>query len=281
MNVVPFHRNRTSKDTPSMKIDLTGRTAIVTGSTQGIGRAIAAGLAESGARTVVNGRTRESVDVAMARIRAEVPDADLVGVVADVTIPEGAVAMRSAVPEADILVNSVGIFEPEDFFDVSDETWYRFFTVNVMSGIRMSREYLPGMYGRSWGRVIFLSSESALQIPPEMMHYGMTKTAQLALSRGLAERSAGTGVTVNAVLPGPTASEGVVDFVAKLNPGDARSPEEQLDAFVREHRSTQLLRRAATPAEVANLVVYLASEQASATTGSALSVDGGTRRAIF
>ncbi len=264
-----------------MRIDLTGKTAIVTGSTQGIGRAIAAGFAESGARTVINGRSRGSVDAAIEGIRVDVPDADLIGVVADVTVPEGVAVLRRMVPDADILVNSVGIFEPEDFFDITDEAWYRFFTVNVMSGIRTTREYLPGMYERGWGRVIFLSSESALQIPPEMMHYGMTKTAQLALSRGLAERSAGTGVTVNAVLPGPTASEGVTDFVAKLNPGDPRSPEEQLDAFVREHRSTQLLRRAATPAEVANLVVYVASEQASATTGSALSVDGGTRRAIF
>jgi NAD(P)-dependent dehydrogenase (short-subunit alcohol dehydrogenase family) len=264
-----------------MKIDLTRKTAIVTGSTQGIGRAIAAGLAASGARTVVNGRTAASVDAAIARIRLEVPDADLVGVPADVTTTDGVAAMRAAVPEADILVNSVGIFEPEGFFEITDETWYRFFTVNVMSGIRMTREYLAGMQERGWGRVIFLSSESALQIPPEMMHYGMTKTAQLALSRGLAEMSAGTGVTVNSVLPGPTASEGVAEFVAKLNPEDLRSHTEQLDDFVREHRPTQLLRRAASTEEVANMVVYLASEQASATTGSALSVDGGTRRAIF
>ena len=264
-----------------MRIDLTGKTAIVTGSTQGIGLAIAAGLAASGARTVVNGRTSDSVDRAIARIRVDVPDADLFGVPADVSTTDGVAAMRAAVPEADILVNSVGIFEPQDFFEITDETWYRFFTVNVMSGIRMTREYLAGMQERGWGRVIFLSSESALQIPPEMMHYGMTKTAQLALSRGLAEMSAGTGVTVNSVLPGPTASEGVSEFVAKLNPEDRRSHAEQLDDFVREHRPTQLLRRAASTEEVANLVVYLASEQSSATTGSALSVDGGTRRAIF
>jgi len=264
-----------------MRIDLTGKTAIVTGSTQGIGRAIATGLAASGARTLVNGRTADSVAAAIALIRTTVPDAELVGVAADVTTTDGVATMRDQVPEADILINSVGIFEPEDFFEITDETWYRFFTVNVMSGIRMTREYLAGMHARGWGRVIFLSSESALQIPPEMMHYGMTKTAQLALSRGLAELSAGTGVTVNSVLPGPTASEGVADFVAKLNPGDQRSHAEQVDDFVREHRPTQLLRRAATPEEVANMVVYLASEQASATTGSAMNVDGGTRRAIF
>lgn len=264
-----------------MNIDLTGKTAIVTGSTQGIGRAIAAGLAAAGARTIVNGRTAENVEAAIAQIRAAVPDADLIGVSADVTTVEGVAAMRAAVSDPDIVVNNVGIFEPESFFDITDESWYRFFTVNVMSGIRLTREYLAGMQERGWGRVIFLSSESALQIPPEMIHYGLTKTAQLALSRGLAELSAGTGVTVNCVLPGPTASEGVSDFVAKLNPQDKRSPNEQLDDFVREHRPTQLLRRAATPEEVANMVVYLSSEQASATTGAALSVDGGTRRAIF
>lgn len=264
-----------------MRIDLTGKTAIVTGSTQGIGRAIAIGLASAGARTIINGRSPESVAAALARVRTELPHGDFVGVAADVTTTDGVSTLRAAVPDADILVNSVGIFEPEEFFDISDETWYRFFTVNVMSGIRVTREYLAGMHERGWGRVIFLSSESALQIPPEMMHYGMTKTAQLALSRGLAELSAGTGVTINSVLPGPTASEGVADFVAKLNPTDERDHAAQLDDFVREHRPTQLLRRAARTDEVANLVVYLASEQASATTGSALSVDGGTRRAIF
>jgi NAD(P)-dependent dehydrogenase (short-subunit alcohol dehydrogenase family) len=264
-----------------MKIDLSGKTAIVTGSTKGIGRAIAAGLAGAGAKTIVNGRTQASVDEAISLIKESQPDANLVGVVADVTTPEGVAVIKKAVPQADILVNSLGIFDPKPFNEIDDDEWLRFFNVNVMSGIRMSREYIYQMQERGWGRIVFLSSESALQIPPEMMHYGMTKTAQLAISRGLAEMSAGTGVTVNSVLPGPTASEGVTEFVAKMNPGDTRSPEEQTDDFVREHRPTQLLRRAATTEEVANMVVYLCSEQASATTGSSLNVDGGTRRAIF
>lgn len=263
-----------------MRIDLTHRTAIVTGSTKGIGLAIATGLAGAGARTVLNGRSQAGVDVAIGRVKDAVPAADLTGVVADVTTVEGVAEMLARVPDADILVNNVGIFDPVPFFDIDDDEWFRFFNVNVMSGIRMSRAYLPGMLQRNWGRVVFMSSESALQIPPEMMHYGMTKTAQLAVSRGLAEMCAGTAVTVNSVLPGPTASEGVTQFVAKMSPDDTRTPEEQTDAFVREHRSTQLLRRAATTEEVANMVVYLCSPQASATTGSALNVDGGTRRSI-
>lgn len=263
-----------------MRIDLTGKTAIVTGSTKGIGLAVATGLARAGAHTIVNGRSQSSVDSGIARLLAAVPDADVVGVVADVTTVEGVAELVAKVPTSDILVNSVGIFDPVPFFEIDDDEWFRFFNVNVMSGIRASRAYLPGMLEKNWGRVVFISSESALQIPPEMMHYGMTKTAQLAISRGLAEMCAGTAVTVNAVLPGPTASEGVTEFVAKMSPGDPRTPEEQTDAFVREQRSTQLLRRAATTEEVANMVVYACSPQASATTGAALSVDGGTRRSI-
>lgn len=263
-----------------MIIDLTGKTAIVTGSTKGIGLAIATGLARAGARTVVNGRSESSLAQAVDRIHADVPDADLVAVAADVTTVDGVAQMVAAVPSSDIVVNNVGIFDPVPFFDIDDDEWLRFFNVNVMSGIRMSRAYLPGMIEKNWGRVVFISSESALQIPPEMMHYGLTKTAQLALSRGLAEMCAGTAVTVNSILPGPTASEGVTEFVAKMSPDDPRTPEEQTDAFVREHRSTQLLRRAATTEEVANMVVYVCSPQASATTGAALSVDGGTRRSV-
>jgi NAD(P)-dependent dehydrogenase (short-subunit alcohol dehydrogenase family) len=263
-----------------MKIELDGKTAIVTGSRQGIGFAIAKGLAGAGATVVVNCRSQAGVEQAAERIRNEVPGASVVAVAADIATAAGVDAMSAAVPRADIVVNSVGIFDPRPFQEIDDAEWIRFFEVNVLSGIRMARRYLPGMLEANWGRMVFISSESALQIPPEMIHYGMTKTAQLAVSRGLAESCAGTGVTVNAVLPGPTASEGVSDFVYKLSPDDTKSRQELLDEFVRANRSTSIIRRAATPEEVANMVVYLCSPQASATTGAALSVDGGTRRSI-
>ena len=263
-----------------MKIDLGGKTAIVTGSAQGIGFAIAKGLAEAGAAVTVNARSAASVEAAVARLRDEVPGAAVGGVAADLADPAAIAAFEAAVPRADILVNNLGIFDPKPFFEIDDDEWLRFFQVNVMSGIRMARRYLPGMLEKDWGRVIFMSSESAFQIPPEMMHYGMTKIAQVAVARGLAEMCAGTGITVNSVLPGPTASEGVADFVYKLNPDPKRTKVELLDEFVREQRPTSILRRAGTPEEVANMVVYLCSPQASATTGAAVAVDGGTRRSI-
>lgn len=263
-----------------MKIDLTGRIAVVSGSGQGIGLAIARGLAESGASVVVNGRSDQRVAAAVGQLRSMLPTAEITGVAADLSTADGVDTLLSAIPRTDILVNNLGIFNPQAFLEIADTEWERFFQVNVMSGIRLSRAYLPGMLEEDWGRVVFVSSESALQIPPEMIHYGMTKTAQLAVSRGLAEMCAGTGVTVNAVLPGPTGSEGVSDFVAKLAPDPDKSPQQLVDEFVREHRPTSILRRAATPEEVANLVVYVCSPQASATTGAALSVDGGTRRSI-
>jgi NAD(P)-dependent dehydrogenase (short-subunit alcohol dehydrogenase family) len=263
-----------------MKIDLSGKTAIVTGSAQGIGLAIAKGLAEAGAAVTVNARSAASVEAAVARLRDEVAGATVGGVAADLADPAAIAAFEVAVPRADILVNNLGIFDPKPFFEIDDDEWLRFFQVNVMSGIRMARRYLPGMLEADWGRVIFMSSESAFQIPPEMMHYGMTKIAQVAIARGLAEMCAGTGITVNSVLPGPTASEGVADFVYKLNPDPNRTKVELLDEFVREHRPTSILRRAGTPEEVANMVVYLCSHQASATTGAAVAVDGGTRRSI-
>src|SRR6476661_2822800 len=252
-----------------MKIDLTGKTAIVSGSTAGIGFAIAKGLAESGAHVVINGRTEERVKNALAAIRAAHHHAKLTGVAGDLGTAEGAATLITEVPEADILVNNLGIFEPKKFFDIPDEDWERFFRVNVLSGVRLARHYAPGMVKKGWGRVLFISSESGLQIPAEMVHYGMTKTAQLAVSRGLAETTAGTAVTVNAVLPGPTASEGVGDFVSKLAASMSQSPAEFEKFFFEKVRPTSLLKRFAAPDEVANLVVFVCSPLASATNGAA------------
>src|SRR5258705_8625325 len=199
-----------------MKIDLTGKTALVTGSTSGIGRAVAKGLASAGATVVVNGRTQGKVDEAVATIAKAVPGAKVRGVAGDVSTAAGCNAVVAGLREVDLLINNAGIFEPKGFFDIPDEDWSRFFEVNVMSGVRLSRAYMPGMFKRNWGRIVFISSESALNIPKEMIHYGVTKTSQLALSRGLAEMTRGTAVTVNSVLPGPTMSEGVETFVKDL-----------------------------------------------------------------
>ncbi|CAN7625720.1 SDR family oxidoreductase [Phyllobacterium sp. LjRoot231] len=258
-----------------MKIDLTGKTAIVTGSTNGIGFAIARGLVESGASTVLNGRTQDAVDKAIARLQADVPGTQVRGVAADLGTAEGCARLVAAEPTTDILVNNVGIFGPQDFFETPDEEWERFFAVNIMSGVRLSRAYLPGMAKRNWGRVIFLSSESGLNIPAEMIHYGVTKTADLALSRGLAKRMTGTNVTVNAILPGPTLSEGVREMLRGDQEKTGKPMEEVAADFVTTHRPSSIIRRAATVDEVANLVVYVASPLSSATTGAALRVDGG------
>jgi NAD(P)-dependent dehydrogenase (short-subunit alcohol dehydrogenase family) len=258
-----------------MKIDLTGKTALVTGSTLGIGYGIAKGLAAAGAAVIVNGRKQDATDHAVARLGQEVPGAKLRGIAADLGTAEGCNALVAAAPDVDILVNNVGIFGLMDFFETPDTEWERFLAVNVLSGVRLSRSYLPGMAQRGWGRVIFLSSESGLNIPADMIHYGVTKTADLALSRGLAKRMAGTGVTVNAVLPGPTLSEGVREMLREEQAKTGR-PFEQIAAdFVMQHRPTSIIRRAATVEEVANLVVYVASPLSSATTGAALRVDGG------
>ncbi len=259
-----------------MKIDLSGKTAIVTGSTAGIGYAIARGLAEAGAAVVINGRKAAALDKAVAKLASAVPGAQFRGVVADVGSAEGCAALLKAEPSADILVNNAGIYGPQDFFDTPDEEWQRFFDVNVMSGVRLSRAYLPEMLARNWGRVVFISSESALNIPADMIHYGFTKTANLSVSRGLAKRLAGTGVTVNAVLPGPTLTEGVEDMLRDAAQKAGQSIAEAADAFVRSERSTSIIQRIATVDEVANMVVYVCSPQASATTGAALRVDGGT-----
>jgi Dehydrogenases with different specificities (related to short-chain alcohol dehydrogenases) len=263
-----------------MNIDLSKRSAIVTGSTAGIGLAIAQGLAAAGASVVITGRTQARVDSAIAEIKKAVPAAKLSGVAADLGTAEGAAALIKAVPSTDILVNNLGIFEPKAFFDITDEEWSRFFEVNVNSGVRLSRHYAKGMADRGWGRVQFISSESALQIPAEMVHYGMTKTAQLAVSRGLAETLSGTGVTVNSVLPGPTLSEGVGEFFNKIAKDQGKSLEEVEKDFISTHRPTSLIERLLTVDEVANMSVYLASEQASGTTGAAVRVDGGVARQV-
>ena len=258
-----------------MKIDLTGKTALVSGSTAGIGFGIAKGLAAAGARVVINGRKQQAVDDAIARIRKDVPGATLVPAPGDLATAEGAAALVKAIPDVDILVNNVGIFAPSDFFETPDSEWERHLNVNVMSGVRLSRAYLPGMATRKWGRVIFMASESGLNIPVEMIHYGVTKTADIALARGLAKRMAGTGVTVNSVLPGPTLSDGVEAMLAPVVAKTGKSIEEAAADFVKKHRSTSIIQRAATVEEVANIVVYLTSPQASATTGAAIRVDGG------
>jgi NAD(P)-dependent dehydrogenase (short-subunit alcohol dehydrogenase family) len=263
-----------------MQIDLSRHRAIVSGSTAGIGFAIAAGLAESGAAVVINGRKDESVRAATAELSKRVPNARVDGIAADLGTAEGVEAFIRQAGDADILINNLGIFEPKPFEQITDADWIRFFEVNVMSGVRLSRHYLPLMKVKNWGRIVFISSESGLQIPAEMIHYGMTKTAQLAIARGLAETTAGTGVTVNAVLPGPTRSEGVGDFVKELARTQGVSEAEFEREFFATMRPTSLLKRFATVEEVANMVVYVASEQASATNGAALRVDGGVVRAV-
>jgi NAD(P)-dependent dehydrogenase (short-subunit alcohol dehydrogenase family) len=258
-----------------MHIDLSGKTALVTGSTAGIGLAIAKGLAASGAEVVLNGRGQDRVDAAIAKLKQAVPNAKLRGIAGDVGTVEGCNDLVMALPEVDILVNNAGVYGAQDFFEISDEEWSRYYEINVMSGVRLARAYMQGMLKRNWGRIVFISSESALNIPTEMIQYGMTKTAQLAISRGLAKLTSGTGVTVNAVLPGPTMSEGVEVFVKDLARQNKQSEQEAAANFVKQHRPGSLLQRFADVGEVANMVVYVASKEASATNGAALRVEGG------
>jgi len=263
-----------------MIIDLTGRKAVVTGSTGGIGRAIAEGLARAGAAVVVNGRGDDRVNAAVAAMRAQFPDADITGVAADVATAQGAAALIAAAPDADILVNNLGTARPKPFADITDEDWLDLFQFNVMSGVRMARHHLPRMVARGWGRVVFISSESAVNIPKEMIDYGMTKTAQLAVSRGLAEMVAGTGVTVNAVLPGPTRSESLVGWMTQIATAQGITIDQAEAQFIATMRPTSLINRFSTTEEVANMVVYVCSPQASATSGAALRVDGGVVRFV-
>jgi hypothetical protein len=263
-----------------MNLHLEGKRALVTGSTAGIGFATALGLAREGAEVVVNGRSQDRAEAAAQRIRDTVPGAQVSPVAADLSGAEGCKALIDSVPDLDVLVNNVGIFEPKPFEEIEDADWLRFFETNVLSGVRLSRHYLGGMRARDWGRIVFVSSESALQIPAEMIHYGMTKTAQLAVARGLAETTAGTGVTVNSVLPGPTRSEGVGDFVERMARQQGVDFETMEREFFETARPSSLLQRFASVDEVANMIVYACSGAASATNGAALRVDGGVVRAI-
>ena len=262
-----------------MDLKLNNTRALVSGSSKGIGLAIATALAGEGARVIVTGRSKASVVIAQEEIRRRFPAALLEGFSGDLSDAAKSAELVEHFPKIDILVNNLGIYEPKAFEEISDEDWFRMFEINVMSGVRLARAYLPQMKQRNWGRIIFISSESGIQIPTEMIHYGMTKTAQLAISRGLAETCAGTGVTVNAVLPGPTRSAGVETFVAALSAGKPFAEFER--EFFKNVRPTSLLQRFATPEEVANLVAYLCSPLSSATTGAALRVDGGVVKSCF
>ena len=265
---------------PRMKLGLKGKRALVTGSTAGIGYAIAEALAVEGATVTVNGRTQSRVDAAVAQISNSAPDAIVSGIAADLGTAEGVAIALAELPDVDVLVNNLGIFEPKPFAEITDDDWVRFFEVNVLSGVRLARKYFPGMLARNWGRVVFISSESGIQIPSEMIHYGMTKTAQIAVARGLAELTVGTDVTVNSVLPGPTRSEGVGDFVSQLA-GQRGMDEAAFEAeFFESARPSSLLKRFETPEEIASVVAFVCSPLASAINGATVRADGGVIRSI-
>jgi NAD(P)-dependent dehydrogenase (short-subunit alcohol dehydrogenase family) len=264
-----------------MDLQLKNKTALITGSTAGIGYAIAKQLATEGANVIVNGRTAERVDAAVAQIKADTGNNQVSGIIADFLDTEQIEALISRIPEVDILVNNVAVFEPKAFKDITDSDWLKFFEVNVMSGVRLSRAYFDGMLQRNWGRIIFISSESAMQIPAEMIHYGMTKTAQLAVARGLAELSRGTDVTVNSVLPGPTLSEGVGGFVEQLAKDQNKSVDEIKKEFFQTMRPTSIIQRFLSTDEVANMVTYLSSPLSSATNGAAIRAEGGLLKTVI
>lgn len=263
-----------------MDLGLTGKIAFISGSTAGIGLAVAQRLGLEGADIVINGRTEERVRVALAQIKKDVRNVDVRGIAANLGTAEGCAEIVRQLPHVDILVNNVGIFEAKPFDQITDADWEKFFAVNVMSGVRLSRAYFPGMKDRNWGRIVFISSESGLQIPAEMIHYGMTKTAQLAIARGLAETSVGSNVTVNSVLPGPTASEGVGEFVSNLASQQNISREEFEKEFFKSARPTSILKRFEDPAEIANVVAFVCSPLASAINGASVRADGGVVRSI-
>jgi len=263
-----------------MDLQLSKKIALVTGSTAGIGNAIATALASEGATVIVTGRSETAVAAAVAKMKTETKG-DVLGFPGDLSVASVAEALVRKHPTVDVLVNNLGIFEVRAFADITDADWQRFFDVNVLSGARLARSYLPGMLKRNWGRIIFISSESGLQIPAEMIHYGMTKAAQIAVARGLAELTAGTGVTVNSVLPGPTRSRGVGDFVVEMAVAAGTTPAEVEKEFFKTARPTSLLKRFATPEEVASMVAYVASPLSSATNGAALRVDGGVVKTAF
>ncbi len=263
-----------------MDLQLKGKTAFISGSTAGIGYAIAERFVNEGATVIINGRTQESVDAAVERLKTP-ENKSVSGIAADFSKTAEINTLLAKLPDTDILINNAGIFEPKPFEDIPDEDWFRFFDVNVMSGIRLSRHLFPKMLAKGWGRIIFISSESAVAIPEEMIHYGVTKTAQLAVSRGLAELTKGTGVTVNSILPGPTKSRGVGDFIHDLSKSSNSSPAEVEKDFFTNMRPNSILQRFADPGEIANTVVYFSSPLAAATNGAAIHVEGGLIKSIL
>ncbi|WP_273212336.1 SDR family NAD(P)-dependent oxidoreductase [Runella zeae] len=263
-----------------MDLQLNNKTVLVSGSTTGIGYAIAKGFAKEGATVYVNGRSEKGVNDALNRIKNEIGSADVMGIVADLTTEEGFEYLIQQVPTLDILINNLGIYEPVNFFESSDKDWLKMFDVNVLSGIRLTRFYMPNMLTNNWGRVLFISSESAIQIPTEMIHYGMSKTAQLSIANGLAQLTKGTGVTVNSILPGPTFSEGVERFIGNLAEQKSLTPKEVEQEFFAQTRPLSLLQRFITPDEVASATLYVSSPWAAATNGAAIRVDGGILKGI-
>ncbi len=264
-----------------MNLQLKDKRAVVTGSTSGIGFAIAAALAGEGASVVVNGRTQERVDKAVEKLKETVSTADVQGVAVDLSTSEGVKIFTDKIPETDILVNNLGIFEPKEFQDITDDDWLKFFQANVMSGVRLSRYYLPKMKMQDWGRIVFISSESGINIPVEMIHYGVSKSAQLSVSRGLAETTKETNVTVNAILPGPTASEGAMTFVEQMADESGTSKDAMKEQFFTDARPSSLLQRFIEPKEIGNFVAFICSPLSAAINGAALRVDGGVVRSMI
>lgn len=264
-----------------MDLQLIGKIAFISGSTQGIGFAIAKQLLQEGTTVIINGRKKEGVDAAVEKLKREVPSAEISGIAADFGNVDEVNELLAQLPEVDILINNAGIFEPKAFENIPDEDWFRFFEINVLSGIRLSRFLFPKMLANNWGRIIFITSESAVNIPEEMIHYGMTKTALHAVSRGLAELTKSSAVTVNTIMPGPTASEGMLEFIKQLSDAKGITPQQAEEDFFKTVRPSSLIQRFAEVDEVANLVTYISSPLSSATNGSALRVDGGVVKTIL